>query len=87
MHEEKVINRKSQAQFDVREVGYVESIRQFVVIAKGLPFCMNGQIVEFANKVLGLVIGFTEHEIQILVLGSAADIRAGDEIYNKGKRF
>ncbi|MCH7589544.1 F0F1 ATP synthase subunit alpha [PVC group bacterium] len=85
MHEEKVINRKSQAQFDVREVGYVESIRQFVVIAKGLPFCMNGQIVEFANKVLGIVIGFTEHEIQILVLGSAADIRAGDEIYNKGK--
>ncbi|MFH0731475.1 MAG: F0F1 ATP synthase subunit alpha [Candidatus Omnitrophota bacterium] len=71
--------------FDVREVGRVESVRKFVVIAKGLPFCMNGQIVEFANNVLGIVMGFTENNVQILVLGDATHIRAGDEVYNKGK--
>ncbi|MFH1478846.1 MAG: F0F1 ATP synthase subunit alpha [Candidatus Omnitrophota bacterium] len=75
----------SITKFDVREVGYVESVRNFVVIAKGLPFCMNGQIVEFANGVLGLVIGFTEEKVQILVLGDASDIRSGDEVYNKGR--
>lgn len=75
----------ARMRFDVREVGHVESVRQFVVIASGLPFCINGQIVEFANGVLGLVVGFTETEIQILVLGDASDIRAGDEVYNKGK--
>ncbi|MBU1061812.1 MAG: F0F1 ATP synthase subunit alpha [Candidatus Omnitrophica bacterium] len=85
MSSEKEDMDKPQTGFDVREVGYVESVRQFVVIAKGLPFCMNGQIVEFANGTLGLVIGFTEEDIQVLVLGDVADISAGDEIYNKGK--
>jgi len=55
------------------------------VLAKGLPFCMNGQIVEFSNGTQGLVLGFTAEEIQILVLGDAAGIRAGDKVYNKGK--
>ncbi len=76
---------KAESSFDVSEIGHVESVREFVVIAKGLPFCMNGQIVEFASGLGGLVIGFTEDEIQILVLGDASDIRAGDMIRNKGK--
>jgi F-type H+-transporting ATPase subunit alpha len=46
---------------------------------------MNGQIVEFASGTLGLVMGFTEEKVQILVLGDASSIRAGDEVYNKGK--
>lgn len=75
----------SGAGFDIREVGEIISVRQFIAIAKGLPFCMNGQIVEFAKGVLGLVIGFTEEDIQILVLGDAANIRAGDKVYNKGR--
>ena len=73
------------AEFDIREVGEVAAVRQFIVIAKGLPFCMNGQIVEFAKGAQGLVMGFTEEDIHILVLGDAANIRAGDKIYNKGK--
>lgn len=63
----------------------MESVRKFIVIAKGLPSCMNGQIVEFAHNVQGLVMGFTEDKVQILVLGDATSIRAGDEVYNKGK--
>ena len=78
-------NTAHSSGFDIREVGEVMSVRQFIIIAKGLPFCMNGQIVEFAKGVLGLVIGFTEEDIQILVLGDAADIRAGDKVYNKGR--
>jgi F-type H+/Na+-transporting ATPase subunit alpha len=71
--------------FEIREVGYVQSVRKFIVIAKGLPSCINGQIVEFANGILGLVMGFTEEKVQILVLGDPLGIRAGDEVYNKGK--
>jgi F-type H+-transporting ATPase subunit alpha len=71
--------------FDVREVGRVRSVRKFIVIVEGLPSCMNGQIVEFASGTLGMVMGFTEDKVQILVLGSAASIRAGDEVYNRGK--
>lgn len=71
--------------FEVREVGYVQSVRKFIVIAKGLPSCINGQIVEFANGILGLVMGFTEEKVQILVIGDTTGIRAGDEVYNKGR--
>ena len=71
--------------FEIREVGLVQSVRKFIVIAKGMPSCINGQIVEFANGILGLVMGFTEEKVQILVLGDPIGIRAGDEVYNKGK--
>lgn len=78
-------DKRKAAGFDIREVGYVKSVRKFIIIAEGLPSCMNGQIVEFSNGVLGLVMGFTEEKVQILVLGDASSIRAGDEIYNKGR--
>lgn len=71
--------------FSVREVGQVHSVRKFIVIAKGLPSCVNGQIVEFSDGTPGLIMGFTEDKAQILVLGDAASIRAGDEVYNKSK--
>ncbi|MDD5129689.1 MAG: hypothetical protein PHS66_01355 [Candidatus Omnitrophica bacterium] len=71
--------------FEIREVGFVQSVRKFIVVAKGMPSCINGQIVEFANGILGLVMGFTEDKVQILVLGDPIGIRAGDEVYNKGK--
>ncbi|MFH1593572.1 MAG: F0F1 ATP synthase subunit alpha [Candidatus Omnitrophota bacterium] len=71
--------------FEVREIGYVQSVRKFIVIATGLPSCMNGQLVEFSDGTQGLVMGFSAEKVQILVLGDAAAIRAGDEVYNKGK--
>jgi len=70
---------------DVREVGFVKSVQKFIVFAEGIPSCVNGQMVEFSNGFKGLVIGFTENEVQILVLGPAAGIKAGDEVYNKGQ--
>src|SRR5512137_2746104 len=77
-------SEQMETSFEIREVGLVHSVRKFIVIAKGLPSCINGQIVEFANGVLGLVMGFTEEKVQVLVLGDASSIRSGDEIYNKG---
>ncbi len=71
--------------FEAREVGKVFSVRKFIVIAKGMPSCFNGQIVEFSGGTLGLVMGFTEEKVQILVLGDATGIRADDEVYNKGR--
>ena len=76
---------KTEAHFDIKEVGQVQSVRKFIVLAKGLSYCINGQIVEFANGLIGLVMGFTEDKVQILVLGDATTIRAGDEVYNKSR--
>ncbi|UCC95797.1 MAG: F0F1 ATP synthase subunit alpha [Candidatus Omnitrophota bacterium] len=83
----KTPERKAQdtSTFEIREVGNVKSVQKFIVFATGLPSCVSGQMVEFANGIKGLVIGFGEEEVQILVLGSASELRAGDEVYNKGK--
>ena len=77
--------QKQESVFEVREIGVVKSIQKIIVIATGLPSCASGQIVEFIKGEKGLVIGFNEDEVQILVLGPAANIRAGDEVYNKGQ--
>ncbi|MBN2119657.1 MAG: F0F1 ATP synthase subunit alpha [Candidatus Omnitrophica bacterium] len=71
--------------FEVREVGIVTSVQKFIVIAQGMPSCVSGQMVEFSSGVKGLVIGFTKKEVQILILGSASEIRTGDEVHNKGR--
>ena len=71
--------------FDVREVGSVKSVRKFLVTASGLPSCINGQLVEFQNGGRGLVLGFKEDEVQILVLGLNVTLRSGDEVYNRGQ--
>ena len=78
---------KSSARFEIREVGKVESVRKFIVIAAGLPSCINGQIVEFEKGVKGIVMGFKDDKVQILVLGSGANIRNGDLVFNKGEQL
>ena len=78
---------KSASTFEVREVGTVKSVRDLIVRAVVLPSCMNGQRVEFANGALGMVMGFTEQEVQVLAFGGRGRIRAGDEVYNRGEEF
>ncbi|MBN1587235.1 MAG: F0F1 ATP synthase subunit alpha [Candidatus Omnitrophica bacterium] len=73
--------------FDVREVGHVKSVRDCIVRAVGLPSCLNGQLVEFCNGTQGMVMGFTEEDVQILAFGVKGELRAGDEVYNKGGSF
>jgi F-type H+/Na+-transporting ATPase subunit alpha len=73
--------------FEVREVGRVSAVKQFIVLAAGLPSCINGQMVEFQKGMKGFVMGFSGDKVQILVLGSPKGIRSGDEVYNRGESF
>lgn len=83
MQHSKVENNITEPAFAVHEIGRVESIHKFVVNVKGLPSCINGQIVEFAQGGKGLVIGFTPDRVQVLTLKADVSIRTGDEVYNK----
>jgi F-type H+-transporting ATPase subunit alpha len=76
---------KPGAQFELREVGLIKTVREFVVTTTGMPSCVNGQIVEFKGGVKGMVMGFKADEVQVLVLGSQTMIHVGDEVYNKGE--
>ncbi|MBI4355444.1 MAG: F0F1 ATP synthase subunit alpha [Candidatus Omnitrophica bacterium] len=73
--------------FDVREVGRVTTVREFIVKIQGLPSCMNGQMVEFASGGIGMVMGFTEEHVLALILGNKARVRQGDEVYSRGEPF
>ena len=71
--------------FNIREVGIVKSVREFIIRVVDMPSCINGQIVFFENGLRGLVMGFTEKEVQVLALGPKALIRAGDKVYSQGE--
>lgn len=76
---------ESSAEYDIREVGKIHSIREFLITVTGLLSCINGQIVEFEGGDLGLVMGFKKELVQVLVLGLRVDLRVGDPVYNRGK--
>ena len=73
--------------FDVREVGRVLSVREFIVKVRGLPSCMNGQMVEFSRGGRGIVMGFNEKDVMVLMLGHQANVRAGDDVYSREEPF
>ena len=79
--------KAEHAQFEVREIGAVKSVKRFIVEATKLPSATNGQIVELEKGMKGLVMGFTDDKVQILVMGDAMGLRSGDEIYNRGEAF
>lgn len=74
-----------EIKFKVKEVGTVRAVREFIVLAKNMPSCINGQIVEFDGGLRGIVMGFTQDDVQILMLGPKAQIRAGDKVYSQAK--
>jgi F-type H+-transporting ATPase subunit alpha len=49
----------------------------------GLPSCISGQLVTFASEVRGMVVGFQPQEVQALILGDAAEIRTGEEVFGR----
>ncbi|MBU2064209.1 MAG: F0F1 ATP synthase subunit alpha [Candidatus Omnitrophica bacterium] len=80
------INSESvKIKFNVKEIGKVSAVREFIVLAQDMPSCINGQIVEFERGLRGMVMGFTEKDVQILMLGPKAQIRAGDNVYSKAQ--
>lgn len=73
------------AKFTVYEIGTIKSVRECIIRVKGLPSCINGQIVGLKQAGKGIVLGFNEEEVQVLVLQGNAPIRTGDEVFNKGE--
>lgn len=82
---EKGTDQVARSQVEIHEVGIVESVRKLIVLASGIPSCVNGQIVDFENGSRGVVMGFKEDYVQILVISMGGEIRNGDKIYNRAE--
>jgi F-type H+-transporting ATPase subunit alpha len=73
------------AKFEIHEQGVVKSVRECIIRASGLPSCINNQIVDLPQGGQGMVLGFDEQDVQVLVLSSKGFIRTGDKVYSKGQ--
>ncbi len=72
---------------ELREVGVVREIRESIARVEGLPSVMNGQIVHFGHEGKGMVMGFSEKEVLVLMFGGKEKIKAGDEVWSRGEEF
>lgn len=61
------------------EVGTVKSLRGCIVIAEGFRNCINGQLIRFGYGTMGMIVGFNEHEAQILLIKESDRIKTGDK--------
>jgi len=59
------------------EVGMVKAIRGCIVLVTGFKNCINGQLIRFGYGTIGTIVGFNEHEAQVLIIKETDKIRTG----------
>ncbi len=67
------------AALQYKEQGEITRIRGCIVCVEGFENCINGQLVQFGYGTEGIIIGFDEHETQVLLVKQRRDLRTGDE--------
>ena len=68
---------------EIKDVGTVKEIKGGVIKIGGLASCVNGQLIELAPDLMGMVIGFTKKEVLVLVLGDENKVHIGDTVYGE----
>lgn len=70
---------------DIREVGAVKEVKQGIVKISGLPSCIFGQLVDFSHGQKGMVMGFNQDEVLVIVLGDDSNINTGDTVSSRSE--
>ncbi|KGX86441.1 F0F1 ATP synthase subunit alpha [Pontibacillus litoralis] len=73
------------SEIEVNDVGTVIQVGDGIARAHGLDNVMSGELVEFANGVVGLAQNLEENNVGIIILGEYTDIREGDEVRRTGR--
>ena len=64
----------------LKEHGVVAEIRQDVVHVTGLTNCMNGQLVDISGNASGVIVGFDDDYVLVLLVKEMAPIKPGDTV-------
>lgn len=64
----------------LKEHGKIAEVRQDVVNVTGLTNCMNGQLVNLGNVARGVIVGFDNDYVLVLVVDSKGKIKPGDSV-------
>ncbi len=78
---------KTASAISIKEVGTVSEVKKSIVRIGGLEGCLNGQVIEFASGVKGIIMGFDEHGVLGLILGHEAKVRTGEQVYSEFEPF
>ncbi|MDP2905909.1 MAG: F0F1 ATP synthase subunit alpha [Candidatus Omnitrophota bacterium] len=71
----------------IKEAGRVKSVKKIIAAVSGLSGFMNGQLVTFSGGPKGMIVGFWEDEVSVLILGDEAGVRLGQEVYSLPEEF
>ncbi|MCK9555391.1 F0F1 ATP synthase subunit alpha [bacterium] len=72
---------------EIKDTGEIREIKKGIVKLSGLPFCINGQLVELGQNLRGMVIGFTDKNVVALALGDETSLSVGDTVYAESDIF
>ena len=73
------------SQLRVQEVGTVKSVGQGIAVVDGLPQVRSEELVRFGAGLEGMAYNLDPEQLGIILLGEAARLRAGQQVYRTGR--
>ncbi|MFD2368438.1 F0F1 ATP synthase subunit alpha [Brevibacillus sp. GCM10020057] len=80
---ERIANFKSE--IEVVDVGTVIQVGDGIARVHGLDKAMQGELLEFQNGVMGMVLNLEEDNVGVVILGPFRDIKEGDTVKRTGR--
>jgi len=73
----------------IKEIGKVRAVKKIIARVSGLSNFMNGQLVNFGDgsPTKGMIVGFQEEDILVLILGEENRVRIGQEVFSAQEEF
>lgn len=74
-----------RAEIEVVDVGSVIQVGDGIARVHGLEKAMQGELLEFQNGVMGMVLNLEEDNVGVVILGPFRDIKEGDTVKRTGR--
>ncbi len=74
---------KSEA--DLEEVGTVLQVGDGIARIYGMSHVQSGELIEFENNLMGIVLNLEEDNVGAVLLGSSNDVKEGDTVKRTGR--
>lgn len=74
-----------KSEIQVVDVGTVINVGDGIARVHGLENAMQGELLEFANGVVGMALNLEESNVGVVILGPYTEIREGDQVKRTGR--
>lgn len=72
---------------EIKDTGVIKEVKKGIVRIEGLSSCINGQLIQLKPDLMGMVIGFDQSEVSVLVLGDENRVNIGSVVYGQENVF